>query len=206
VAADQSEASAGAGPAPEERARADAYGLLAALLARAPDPTLLAALRGLQPASDAGPAPLDAAWAAVREAAAAGNPTQIEREYYPLFIGLGRGELVPYGSWYLTGFLMERPLADLREDLGRLGFERQAGVSEPEDHAAALCEVMRMIILDAGLSCDNQRAFFEAHVAPWMGRFFGDLERAETAGFYRAVGGLGVRFMELERAYFDMPA
>jgi TorA maturation chaperone TorD len=122
-----------------------------------------------------------------------------------LFIGLGRGELVPYGSWYVTGFLMERPLAELRVDLKRLGMERQEDVHEPEDHVAALCETMSLLVLSGDEApFDEQREFFSKHLAPWIGRFFGDLAAAPSAHFYRSVGLLGERFMEVERTYFSM--
>ncbi len=187
-----------------DQPRADVYGLLAALLARPPDAATLATLAALSP-DDAADSPLAPAWHALREAALASSPEQAEREYYHLFIGLGRGEVLPYASWYLTGYLMEQPLAALREDLARLGFARSEGVYEPEDHAAALCEIMRMINFTGDISREHQQSFFEAHVAPWMGRFFEDLEQAESARLYRAVGGLGRRFLELERLYFDLP-
>jgi TorA maturation chaperone TorD len=184
-------------------ARAQEYALLATLLARAPDAALLqqlAALRG-----DA--TPLGLAHAALAEAAARASAEGVEREYFDLFIGLGRGELLPYGSYYLTGFLHERPLARLRGDLARLGIERAEGQCEPEDHAAILCEIM------AGLASGRfpapegtQRMLFEAHLAPWIGRFFADLEGAERAAFYRNVGRLGRIFMEIEAQAFALPS
>ena len=126
---------------------------------------------------------------------------------FDLFIGLGRGELLPYGSYYLTGFLHERPLARLREDLAQLGIERVDGQAEPEDHAAILCEIM------AGLASGRfpapagaDRELFEKHLAPWIGRFFADLERAEAADFYRRVGALGRVFIEIETEAFALPA
>src|SRR5947207_13346366 len=99
---------------------------------------------------------------------------------------------------------MEKPLAELRLDLKRLGFERNADVHEPEDHAAALCETMGLIAGGGELSIDAQRAFFDKHMAPWMGRFFNDLVTARSASFYRAVGLLGERFLEVERTYLSM--
>jgi TorA maturation chaperone TorD len=113
---------------------------------------------------------------------------------------------LPYGSYYLTGFLHERPLARLREDLVRLGLERAAGQAEPEDHAAILCEIMAGLAgqtLPAPPGAD--RELFEAHLAPWMGRFFADLERAQTAAFYRSVGMLGRVFMQIESEAFARP-
>src|SRR5258706_5837551 len=119
-------------------ARAQEYALLATLLVRAPDAKLLQSLAGLR--GDA--TPLGVAHAALAQAASETTVERVEREYFNLFIGLGRGELLPYASYYLTGFLHERPLARLRADLGPLGIERTEGNSEPEDHAATLCEIM----------------------------------------------------------------
>jgi TorA maturation chaperone TorD len=186
-----------------DAARAQEYALLSALLARAPDTGLLERLGTLR--ADA--SPLGLAHAALAEAAQRTNTERVEREYFDLFIGLGRGELLPYGSYYLTGFLHERPLARLRADLAELGVERSPGQAEPEDHAAILCEIM------AGLASRRfsaptgaERALFEDHLAPWIGRFFADLERAETADFYRRIGTLGRVFMEIETEAFALPA
>src|SRR5258708_5243388 len=129
----------------------------------------------------------------------------VERENFDLFIGLGRGELLPYGSYYLTGFLHERPLARLRYDLARLGIERAPGRAEPEDHAAILCEIMAGLVsgrFPAPRGAD--RALFEAHLAPWMEKFFADLELAKTAEFYRSIGALGRVFMAIEAKAFAM--
>jgi TorA maturation chaperone TorD len=116
---------------------------------------------------------------------------------------------MPYGSYYLTGFLHERPLARLREDLVRLGIERSEGNIEPEDHATTLCEIMagiingRLGVQNAGLAGSDQE-IFEKHMASWMGRFFGDLERAETANFYRSVGTVGRLLMDIETEAFAL--
>ena len=141
------------------------------------------------------------------EAAQEANAAKVEREYFDLFIGVGRGELLPYASYYLTGFLHERPLARLREDLIALGIERVEGNFEPEDHAATLCEIMAAIVGGTFPAPDGaERALFEKHMAPWIGRFFADLERAEAADFYRHVGALGRAFMDIEREAFALPA
>jgi TorA maturation chaperone TorD len=186
-----------------DAARAQEYALLSALLARAPDAALLerlAALRG-----DA--SPLGLAHMALADAANRTNAGRVEREYFDLFIGLGRGEMLPYGSYYLTGFLHERPLARLREDLGRFGIERVEGQAEPEDHAAILCEIMAGIIsrrFPAPAGAD--RELFERHLAPWIGRFFADLEQAEAADFYRRIGTLGRVFIEIETEALALPS
>jgi TorA maturation chaperone TorD len=185
-----------------DAARAQEYALLSVLLARAPDVALLARLAELR--GDA--SPLGLAHAALSEAAGRAEVERVEREYFDLFIGLGRGELLPYGSYYLSGFLHERPLARLRAHLSRLGIERAAGQAEPEDHAAILCEIM------AGLASRRfpapagaDRELFEQHLAPWIGRFFADLERAEAADFYRRIGALGRLFIGIESDAFALP-
>src|SRR5262249_4773966 len=185
-----------------EVARAQEYTLRAALLARAPDRALLERLGTLR--GDA--SPLGLAHAALAEAADCTTAERVEREYFDLFIGLGRGELLPYASYYLTGFLHERPLARLRADLGKLGSERSPGQTAPEDHAAILCEIM------AGLASRRfpappgaDRELFEQHLAPWIGRFFADLERADAADFYRRVGTVGRVLSEIEVEAFALP-
>lgn len=197
------EADAGADLERGERARADIYRLLAALLVGPPDQALLELLRNLESEASDGTA-MHSAWQQLRAAAENTGPQGVEQEYFNLFIGLGRGELVPYGSWYVHGLLMEKLLASLRDELAVLGLEREDGVSEPEDHVAALCEVMGMIICDSELSL-RQAAFFATYLDPWVGRFFVDLEEAETAVFYKAVGRLGQRFLDVERQYFSLP-
>jgi len=186
-----------------DTARAQEYALLAALLMRAPDASLLSKLSALR--GDA--SPLGLAHAALAEAAERTTVEKIEREYFELFIGLGRGELMPYGSYYLTGFLHERPLARLREDLSRIGIVRAEGIVEPEDHAGILCEIMsglasRRLPAPSG----SDRLIFEKHMAPWIGRFFTDMENAAAADFYRRLGTLGRVYIEIETEAFDMPA
>lgn len=198
------EVPAGAELDPGERARADIYRLLAALLVGPPDQALLELLGNLEAEATAGTA-MNAAWQGLHAAAENSGVQEVEQEYFNLFIGLGRGELVPYASWYEHGVLMEKLLASLRNELAGLGFERRDGVSEPEDHVAALCEMMGMIICDSELFL-RQTTFFETYLDCWMGRFFVDLSEAETAVFYKAVGRLGQQFMDLERQYFSLPA
>jgi TorA maturation chaperone TorD len=184
-------------------ARAQEYALLAALLTRAPDAPFLQRLANLR--GDA--TPLGLAHAALAEAAAHADADRLEREFFNLFIGLGRGELMPYGSYYLTGFLHDRPLARLREYLAKIGVARAEGMVEPEDHAGILCEIMSGLAggrLPAPAGSD--RVIFDKHMAPWIGRFFADLEQAAGADFYRRVGTLGRIFMDIEAEAFELPA
>ena len=188
---------------PEEQLyRGGAYNLLATLLRTSPGGEALSQTAAL-PQDAEGKDELTIAISMLGLAARTTTEGAVNDEYHALFIGLGRGELVPYGSWYLTGFLMERPLSLLRDDLVELGFERNEQTREPEDHVAALCEVMALLISE-GQPLDRQSRFFETHLLPWMGRFFRDLSTADNAVFYRAVGRFGVAFAELEQRYLEM--
>ena len=182
-----------------DAARAQEYALLANLLLSAPSAALLERIAQLN--GDA--TPLGRAHAALADAASVSVATEVAREYFDLFVGLGHGELLPYASYYLTGFLNERPLSRLRDDLAALGIERVESNFEPEDHAATLCEVMAgLVAARFPASADAQRAFFEKHVSRWMGRLFADIEKAENAKFYRSVGSLGRVFLEIESEAF----
>lgn len=186
-----------------DRARMDEYALLAALLRKAPDRVLLKALSGIRGDST----PIGVAHAALARVAEETHPERLDREFFALFVGVGRGELLPYASYYLTGFLNERPLARLREDLRVLGVSRTEDEVEPEDHASILCEIMAGL---AGGSLaaapDAQKGFFDKHLAPWIGRFFTDLEQAKDSKFYRHVGTVGRLFVEIETEAFALPA
>jgi len=187
-----------------DRARSEEYALLASLLLAPPDADFLTRLSFLQESDDT---PLGRAHAHLGRAASSVSAEAVKREYFDLFIGIGRGELLPYASYYLTGFLNERPLAYLRGDMMRLGIERADGHSEPEDHLGTLCEIMSGLASDHfAAQPDDERKFFERHLAPWAGRFFTDLESAKAAKLYRAVGTLGRLFMEIEGEAFAMEA
>lgn len=183
--------------------RAQLYGLLARLLARPAnrsDIELVATIGGDE--TELGIALADLSRVAMRVDAAA-----VEREYHDLFVGLGRGELVPFASYYLTGFLHEKPLARLRADMARLGVERDPSVKEPEDHIAAVLDVMAGLIVgefDEPAPLDEQQRFFEAHLNSWAPHFFRDLEQARNSVFYGAVAGVARVFMDIEESAFSM--
>jgi TorA maturation chaperone TorD len=187
----------------EQRYRASAYALLAALLRAAPDQALLDYVGGLSPDGESEIDEMSEAMGELAKAARAQDVARLELEYNDLFIGVGRGEVVPYGSWYLTGFLMEQPLSDLREHLRALGFERSENTREPEDHAAALFEVFSVMIEDA-YSLARQQEFFQLRMLPWLERFFADLGQARSAEFYSSVARFGAAFLKLESAYLSM--
>lgn len=187
--------------AEEQQYRVEAYRLIAAMLRSPPDARLLEQISGLSQVE--APDEMGISMSMLGLAARSFGHKAVEEEFHQLFIGLGRGELVPYASWYLTGFLMEKPLGELREHLMRLGFERQNDVHEPEDHIAALCEVMSILIAEDRPHTESAR-FYEAHLAPWGDRFFADLSQAKAAVFYRNLGRFGAAFLDLERRYFSM--
>jgi TorA maturation chaperone TorD len=187
----------------EQRYLASAWALLAALLRAAPDQALLDHVGKLSPGGDDDSDDLSEAMSNLASSARSQDPVRLEEEFNLLFIGIGKGETVPYGSWYLTGFLMEQPLSDLRDDLRALGFERNQDTHEPEDHVAAILEVFSVMIGD-GFSLPRQQDFFETHMQPWLERFFTDLGNARSADFYRAVAQFGAAILNLESAYISM--
>jgi TorA maturation chaperone TorD len=180
-------------------ARALAYRLLGQALAKPPDAAFLQIAGGL--GGEDGP--IGAALCSFAALARSTGPDSARREYDALFIGIARGELLPYASYYLTGFLNERPLARLRADMQRLGFEPVARRSEPEDHIATECEIMAGLIEDAPEPV--QAEFFEHHLAPWTARFFGDLEHAAAARLYRPLGTLGRLLVVLDGDAYGLP-
>lgn len=192
--------------APEDRARAEAYALLGALVWRAPDAEALRIVAGLK----GDDSPFGMARIALAAAAEEADPAAIANDFFALFIGVGRGEFLPYASYYLTGFLHERPLAEVRADLVRLGLAREERIGEPEDHVAILFDVMRALIpgeVEPGEDdAPDATAFFQKHLRPWAERFFADLETTPTCGFYRAVGRAGRLFMEIEEEAMRLPA
>ena len=191
--------------AEEDRLRADLYNYLGVILASPPDQMLLeqtAALSGDD--SDLGQA-----IATLAKLARLTRPATLESEYTKLFIGLGRGELLPYASYYLTGFLNEKPLAVLRQDMAAQGLARSETVFEPEDNIASLMEMMGAIIVGrfgTPATLETQKTFFNKHIGPWAGHFFSDLEGAKTSVFYAPVGTIGRHFMEIETEAFRMSA
>lgn len=184
--------------------RASVYELLSSLLARQPDEEVLERLRHIGDI-DASEGKIAMGWELMKQAALKTDLAAVHEEYFALLLGVGRGELMPFGSWYMTGFLMEKPVAVLRADLQRLGIERQTGVVESEDHVAALCDAMALIIrTPSEIPLETQQAFFNDHLAPWMGRFFNDMQNASSAHFYRSVGFFGESFFEFEQQLLDM--
>ena len=185
--------------------RADLYNFLGLLLSGPPDQMLLEQCAGLS----GDDSDLGQAIGALSRVAKVTKPPRVVSEFNALFIGLGRGELLPYASYYLTGFLNEKPLAALRNDMLAQGMTRADNVFEPEDNIASLMEMMAGMIVGrfaAPSTVDTQKAFFNKHIAPWAGHFFADLEAAKNSVLYASVGTLGKAFMEIEREAFRLTA
>ena len=195
----------------EDQARADLYALLARLLLAAPDAGLLDALSAADPIVSAGEEPaLEQAWEALTLASGVMDPDAVREEFDALFISIGTPPVNPYGSRYLSGYLNDTPLAELRGDLVRLGIRRMRGVGEFEDHLGALCETMRVLITGAPgqygtiarRPLAQQQAFFEVHIAPWYERCLADIASAEGANYYGLVARLAGAFLAIEAEAF----
>jgi TorA maturation chaperone TorD len=188
----------------EELVRAQLYGLLAKFLSQPPSADALTASGALQGDDSS---PLGSAIRTFARVASATSEAAAADEYQNLFIGVGRGELLPFGSYYLTGFLNEKPLAKLRSDMSAVGIARREGVSEPEDHAASVLEVMAGLIdgrFGEPAGIEQQQQFFEAHIQSWMPVFFRDLAEASSSVLYAALADVGSRFLEIEAEAFRM--
>lgn len=189
----------------EDRLRADLYNFLGLILSAPPDQLLLDQCAGLS----GDETELGKAIDALARVARVSKPKAVQSEFNALFIGLGRGELLPYASYYLTGFLNEKPLAILRSDMAQRRMTRAENVFEPEDNIASLMEMMAgMIVGRFGQQAplEDQRAFFNKHIAPWASHFFTDLEAAKNSVLYASVGSVGKALMEIEREAFRMTA
>ena len=186
--------------APEDADRAGFYALIAHLMAGAPADGTLAAIAGA-PALVADPAlpeavTLAAGWQRLQRAATDSDAPGVAAEWAALFTGTGRPLLLPYASFHLTGFLMEKPLAALREDLAALGLARAAGCGEAEDHLAGVCDAMRVLVERGDWA--TQRRFFARHLQPWAGECCRSLIDCAPAHFYRALAQFARAFFVLE--------
>ncbi|WP_246294914.1 TorD/DmsD family molecular chaperone [Piscinibacter koreensis] len=194
--------------AADERARADLYGLLAALFHEPPAPALLASLQAATTDAALDGAFLASGWRTLVEAARRVDGDAIADEYAALFLGLGKPEVFLYGSFHIAGTLNQKPLVDLRDDLRRLGLERPEHVEVTEDHVASLCEVMRVLIGDGTGAADlaAQQRFFDAHLRGWVDRLFEAIVEHPRADFYRAVAAFAKDFFAVEAQAFDLLA
>ena len=191
----------------EETARAEVYGLLAALYYAPPSADLLDKLRVAVTQAPRAGAVLEASWSELVAAARRLTLEVVINEYDALFGGIGRPEVYLFGSHYLSGFLNEKPLAALRTDLETLGLARDEAMAETEDHFAYLSEVMRYLIAGDDVEVANltrQREFFSRHLQPWASALCDALQVHPKADFYRCLGGFTQAFISVETQGFDM--
>lgn len=189
--------------AAEDVLRTQLYRLLASWLSDAPDQDLLDRTASLTGDKSS----LGKAVGTLAHLSARTPVSTAAVEYHDLMIGVGRGELVPFASYYLTGFLQEKPLARLRQDMRRLDIARVDGVCEPEDHVASILEMMAGLIdgtFGRALPVDEQKAFYDQYVGCWAGHFFKDLGAAKSAVLYAGVAALGTAFLDLETGAFAL--
>lgn len=187
----------------EDRLRAEVYRLLARFLTQPPSQSDLAFAKSLE----GGETAIGQGVRTFARIAGATEVSEADDEYHALFIGVGRGELLPFASYYLTGFLHEKPLARLRNDMAALGIAANPDATEPEDHAAAVLDIMAGLIdgsFGEPLTLAKQKEFYEAHVGCWMPLFFRDLEGASSSVLYAALAQIGTQFLDIESAAFEM--
>ncbi len=192
-----------AGVSSEDILRAQVYGLVANFLSASPSTKLLKIGAGLK----GDETPLGKAVGTFAHLCERSNAEAASQEYHDLFIGVARGELLPYASYYLTGFLNEKPLAKLRNDMDALGVTRDENASEPEDHIASVFDIMAGLIdgrFDEAVSLDEQQKFYDTHIKSWAPYFFRDLEGAKSSVLYAGLGSIGRVFLEIEDTAFSM--
>jgi TorA maturation chaperone TorD len=191
----------------DEVARAELYGLLARLWIAPPDGALLAQFKVAVTEAPERGAFLEAPWEALVAALRSTTPEAAAAEYDALFGGVGKPDVFLYGSYYLAGFLNEKPLALLRADLAALGLARDETRGETEDHIAYVCEVMRYLIAGEDVAVANlerQRRFFRAHLQPWVEKLCDAVEGQPGARVWRAVAGFTRAFVQVETQGFDL--
>jgi len=194
-------------PSGEDQARADLYALLSRLLLAAPDAALLEALASSDPIlAEGGDPALERAWEQLTLASGVMDAEVVQDEFSALFVSIGTPPVDPYGSRYLAGYMNDTPLAQLRDDLARLGLARMRGRGEFEDHLGALCETMRVLVAGApGIRRQPlavQRRFFDAHIGGWCMRALDDIANAEGANYYRLVARFAQAFLAIEAEGF----
>ena len=187
----------------EDILRADMYAFLASLFRREPSDELIASVAALE----GDKTPIGNACSTLAHLAKSMDKELIRNEYVSVFIGVGRGEILPFASYYLTGFLNDKPLANLRNEMSRIGIARVETVKEPEDHVSSLFDIMAGLIrgeFGRTFTVAEQAEFYRKHIEPWVGMLMADIEKKKTAVFYAPAGTIGKLFIEIESQAFSM--
>jgi len=187
----------------EDAGRANLYALIGRLFYDAPDSILLAQLCRAEAEPTGNNAPLDRAWQSLRDACGSADPVVVRHERDSLFVGVGKSEVTPYTSHYVTGNSPDRHLVRLRERLEQLGLARRSAAFEVEDHVSGICDVMRILIED-GHPLPEQSLFFKEFVYAGVTPFCGAVAIATSAAFYRSVAEFARAFLEVEQQAFEM--
>ena len=195
--------------AAEDEARANFYALLARLYTDAPDAALLRAIAAAEElpvvTPDGAANDLAQSWRGLIAASAAMDAEAAAAEYQDLFTGVGRSEVSLFGSGYVSRG-GGSALADVRAALAQLGLSKQEGTNLYEDHLAAVCETMRVLIGGAtGVEpCPfaQQREFFAGYVSPWVSSCCDAIKISPIANYYRRVAEFTQYFMAIERDSF----
>ena len=187
----------------EDQLRADMYSFLANMIRTEPSQELLDSVKKLTGDDSS----IGKSIKLISKLASTMHISEIQDEYVNLFVGVGRGELLPFASYYLTGFLNDKPLSKLRNNMNELGVVRIKEVKEPEDHVSSLFDIMSGMItgqFGKQYSITEQSNFFEKHLNSWIHLLMSDIESAKTAVFYAPIGSLGKEFINIEREAFRM--
>ena len=187
----------------EDQLRADMYSFIANMIRTEPSQELIDSVKTLSGDSSL----IGSSIKLISKLASTMHISEIHDEYVNLFLGVGRGELLPFASYYLTGFLNDKPLSKLRDDMNELGVVRLKEVKEPEDHVSSLFDIMSGLItgkFGKVYSISEQSTFFEKHLNSWVHLLMSDIESAKTAVFYVPIGSLGKEFINIEREAFKM--
>ena len=187
----------------EDILRADMYAFLASLFRKEPSDELIASVAALE----GDKTPIGIACSTLARLGKSLDNELIRNEYVSVFIGVGRGEILPFASYYLTGFLNDKPLANLRKEMSRIGIARAETVKEPEDHVSSLFDIMAGLIrgeFGRSFSVAEQAEFYRKHIEPWVGMLMADIEAAKTAVFFAPAGTIGKLFIEIESQAFSM--
>lgn len=189
----------------EDWARADFYSLLACLYRGGLDQSFVDSFSQIEKESIDITTPLGFEFNELLRSIEQTSLKDINTEYDDAFIGVGKPDVMLYGSYYMAGFLNEKPLIALRDDLARLGLEADKTLTETEDHMAFLCEVMRHLILsdDPPIAFEEQINFFRAHLAPWYEKLCDAVEMSGKTSFYKTVGRMTRVFFDVETQSFD---
>lgn len=205
--------------AAEDHARANLYALISRLFAAPPDTALIKAIASSPPlATDDDDALLPQAWSKLIAASSVIDEEAARDEYEALFGGVGKAAVNLHGSHHLTGFMMEKPLSELRDALKALGLARLDTQSLVEDHISALCETMRLLIVGSGDAASQQKQgstlapksvqiqseFFEVHIGSWVEKMCLEIARQPLANYYAVVGQLTSAFIRIERESFSI--